>query len=54
MNIYFAETLLNLKDKWWDFFEFTEYALLMLEQTYSQNILRWTPNETPLVQREYA
>ena len=30
-NIYFAEAILNLKDKWWDFFEFTEYALLMFE-----------------------
>ena len=30
-NIYFVQSILNLKDKWWDFFEFTEYSLLMFE-----------------------
>ena len=39
-NIFFRDVTMNLKDKWWDIFEFDEYNLHLFEKVYSQNIFK--------------
>ena len=56
-NIFFAESMLSLKDKWWDFFEMSEYELNLFEFTRQQYLSSWIPplsEDYPRSDRSYV
>ena len=45
---------MNIKDQWWDIFEFNEFDLHLFEKAYSQEIQKWIPWSTPVEDKEYV
>lgn len=41
-NIFFGEVAMQIKDKWWDIFEFFEYEVSSFENSFLQEIIEQT------------
>ena len=41
-NIFFGEVIMQMKDKWWDIFEFFEYDVSIFEKSFAQTVQAWT------------
>ena len=53
-NMFFMESTMSLKDNIWDFFDFSEYEVVIPEHSNVSEASRWIPPSRPVHERTYV